>query len=114
MTATLLGRAARLLSPDCPNRALARLVGRKRSTVRSWLSEHRRIPLHYYDVLQKELVQRINLQHAVIEELKQAVWLRERQGPKPLRGFFVVRERDGPGSLPRDARNRLGRPRRVR
>jgi hypothetical protein len=36
------------------------------------------MPLHYYDVLQKELVQRINLQHAVIEELEQAAWLRDR------------------------------------
>jgi hypothetical protein len=27
------------------------------------------------------------------------------------RGFMEVRERDGPGSVPRDARNRRGRPR---
>jgi hypothetical protein len=87
---------------------MARLLGRKRSTVRSWLSERRRMPLHLYSVLQEELVQRIALEHGVVEELKQAVWLRERQGPKPLRGFFVVRERDGPGSTPRDARWRGG------
>jgi hypothetical protein len=28
------------------------------------------------------------------------------------RGFMEIRERDGPGSVPRDGRNRLGRPRR--
>jgi hypothetical protein len=28
------------------------------------------------------------------------------------RGFMEIRERDGPGSEPRDARNRLGRPKR--
>jgi hypothetical protein len=111
MTPTLLRRAAHLLSPDCPNRAIARLLGRKRSTVRSWLSEHRRMPLHFYAVLEAELVQRIALEHGVVEELKQAVWLRERQGPRPLQGFFVVRERDDPGSKSRDARWRGGRQR---
>ena len=30
----------------------------------------------------------------------------------PRRGFMEIRERDGPGSVPRDARNRLGRPKR--
>jgi hypothetical protein len=30
----------------------------------------------------------------------------------PCRGFMEIRERDGPGSVPRDARNRLGRPKR--
>jgi hypothetical protein len=78
--------------------------GRKRSTGRSWLSESRRMPLSLHSHLVDELDERIALQHAVIEQLKQEIWLRERQGPKPLRGLFVVRERDGPGSRPRDAR----------
>ena len=33
--------------------------------------------------------------------------------PPHRRGFMEIRERDGPRSKPRDARNRLGRPRRA-
>jgi hypothetical protein len=29
-------------------------------------------------------------------------------------GFNEIRERDGPGSVPRDGRNRLGRPKRIK
>jgi hypothetical protein len=41
----------------------------------------------------------------------QYIWEHERKAARPLTGFNEVRERDGPGSTPRDARNRLGRPR---
>jgi hypothetical protein len=38
-----------------------------------------------------------------------------REGEPPRhRGFMEIRERDGPGSVPRDGRNRLGRPKRIR
>jgi hypothetical protein len=33
--------------------------------------------------------------------------------PKHRTGFNSIRERDGPGSIPRDGRNRLGRPRKA-
>jgi len=34
-----------------------------------------------------------------------------RDGERPRRrGFMEVRQRDGPGSVPRDGRNRCGRP----
>ena len=88
MTPTLLRRAARLLSPDCPNRALARLVGRKRSTVRSWLSEHRRMPVHLSGILEEELAQRIRSHLAIIQELKQAAWLRGATGAATIAGSF--------------------------
>jgi hypothetical protein len=71
------------------------------------------MPVHLYGMLEEELAQRISLHLAIIQELKQAAWLRERQGPRPLQGFFVVRERDGPGSKPRDARWHGGRPRKY-
>jgi len=32
--------------------------------------------------------------------------------PKRRTGFNEIKERDGPGSTPRDCRNRLGRPKR--
>lgn len=67
------------------------------------------MPLKLYPVLQDALAERIRAHHAAIEDLKQAMWIRGREGPKPLQGFFVVKERDGPGSKPRDARNGRGR-----
>ena len=112
MPATLLRRAARLLSPDSPNRALARLVGRRRSTVRSWLYGHRQMPLKHFPELEAELAGRIPEYYAIIQELKQAAWLRQRQRTTPVRrGFLEVKERDGPGTPLRDARWRGGRPR---
>jgi hypothetical protein len=40
----------------------------------------------------------------------QYIWLHDRKAPRPRTGFNEVRVRDGPGSIPRDGRNRLGRP----
>jgi hypothetical protein len=71
---------------------------------------HRKIPLKHISELEAELAARIPEYHAIIQELKQAAWLRQRQGTTPLRrGFLEVKERDGPGSPPRDARWRGGR-----
>jgi hypothetical protein len=37
---------------------------------------------------------------------------RRKYAPPPVRrGFLEIHESDGPGSVPRDGRNRLGRPR---
>ena len=72
------------------------------------------MPVHLSGILEEELAQRIRSHLAIIQELKQAAWLRERQGPRPLQGLFVVRERDGPGSTPRDARWRGGRRRKYK
>jgi hypothetical protein len=44
----------------------------------------------------------------------QYIWQCERKAARPLTGFNEIRPRDGPGSVPRDGRNRLGRPRRAR
>jgi hypothetical protein len=43
--------------------------------------------------------------------LGQYIWQHDRKAPGPRTGFNEVRVRDGPGSAPRDGRNRLGRPR---
>jgi hypothetical protein len=40
----------------------------------------------------------------------QYIWQHERKAVRPLTGFNEIRPRDGPGSTPRDGRNRLGRP----
>jgi hypothetical protein len=74
------------------------------------MSGRRQMPLRHFSELEAEPAARIREQHAVIEELKHALWLRQRQGTTPVRrGFLEVNERDGPGSPPRDARWRGGR-----
>jgi hypothetical protein len=45
------------------------------------------------------------------ELLNQYIREQERKAARRLTGFNEVRLRDGPGSEPRDGRNRLGRPR---
>jgi hypothetical protein len=46
--------------------------------------------------------------------LDQYIWLHERKAARPRNGFNEIRPRDGPGSTPRDGRNRLGRPKKAR
>jgi hypothetical protein len=42
--------------------------------------------------------------------LDQYIWTHDRKAARPRTGFNEIRQRDGPGSTPRDGRNRLGRP----
>jgi len=111
MTANLFHLAGKLFSPRAPNVELARVVGRPKSTVRAWISGRRRPPIEIYELLQKELAERIRTHHALLEEFKQSEWRRQRE-PKPLRrrGFLEVKVRE-PGGQPRDARWRGGRSR---
>jgi hypothetical protein len=46
---------------------------------------------------------------SIAGELEEYV-AKRRAEPRRPRGFQVVRKRDGPGSIPRDGRNRRGRP----
>ena len=72
------------------------------------MSGHRNAPdevLRHLLELIDECMRGLN---AVAESLKYELWWRERQ-PKRRRGFCEVRERDGTGSAPRDARWRGGR-----
>jgi hypothetical protein len=67
------------------------------------------MPLKHFPELEAELAARIPEHYAIIQELKQVAWLRQRQRTTPVRrGFLEVKERDGPGSPPRDARWRGG------
>jgi hypothetical protein len=78
--------------------------------VRSWRQGDRRPPKHVLERVRLMLQARA----AECNELwrEYGVEIARREGEHfHRRGFMEVRERDGPGSVPRDARNRRGRPR---
>jgi hypothetical protein len=50
--------------------------------------------------------------YALCGEFDREIARRDGEPPR-RRGFMEVRERDGPGSIPRDGRNRRGRPRKC-
>jgi hypothetical protein len=106
---TIIRRAARLLSVDAPNAALARVAGCPKATARAWISGRRRPPISLFGRLEEEFRQRITTQLATIAEMKHVVWLRGREPQPPLRGFFAIDPLTG-----RDKRNRLGRPKRTK
>jgi len=110
--AHLLDRAARALFAGAPSALLAASCGqRAKSTVRSWRQGHRRPPL----VVLKHLRQLVQERAAECNELWRDIGFeidRRKYAPPPVRrGFLEIHESDGPGSVPRDGRNRLGRPR---
>jgi len=112
--AGLLDRAARLLFAGAPSALLADSCGGRwaKSTVRSWRQGHRRAPVsvlkHLHHMLQVHSAESNELWTLFGNEIAR----REYPPPTAPRGFMEIRERDGPGSKPRDGRNRRGRPRR--
>ncbi|HZR62654.1 MAG TPA: hypothetical protein VFA80_17045 [Xanthobacteraceae bacterium] len=119
MSASVIRRAAIVLNPDRPIMVLAGLARSRpstskrgrRSTAKSWATGHRRAPIAALKVLLDLLKDRRNTLYQLIPELEYVITLREREPPRRT-GFNEIRERDGPGSMPRDGRNRNGRPRR--
>jgi len=115
--ADLINRAARALFTGAPNALLARScdVFVAKATARSWRQGHRRAPI---PVL-KKLLLLLRLRCVECNELLRdfGIEIARREGEPPSKrrgpGFMEIRERDGPGSIPRDGRNRLGRPKRV-
>jgi hypothetical protein len=113
--AYLIDRAARALFAGAPSALFASTCGRRvaKSTVRSWRQGHRRAPL----IVLKYIHHLLQVRGAECNELWRDIGCeidRRQYAPPPRpRGFMEIRERDGPGSVPRDGRNRLGRPRRT-
>jgi hypothetical protein len=107
MSQTLIRDLARMLSPDRPIMLLARLAGCQRPTVKAWATGHRRPPIYILAMLREVMRDRPT---GLEPELDYEIRKREHE-PKHRTGFNQVRERDGPGSVPRDGRNRRGRPR---
>ena len=123
----LIYRIAAAFDPGRPVHWLADFAGVARSTAKTWAygSKHYaygncRPPI----CLLKELRDFLKSAWPTHTEpkllielhslLKQYIWVRQREPIKPRKGFMEIRERDGPGSIPRDGRNRLGRPKRGR
>jgi hypothetical protein len=110
MSDTVIRRAACCLNPDRPIRTLARLAHGRRSTAKAWATGHRRPSIYKLKILRDLLKDRQASLLQLIPELDLMIMKREIE-PTHRTGFNEIRERDGPGSVPRDGRNRLGRPR---
>ena len=110
--AGLIDRAARTLFAGAPTSLLARSCGVlvAKATARDWRRDRRRAPKPVLKRL-RELAQIRAAECGVLcRDLDNAIARREGEFI-PRRGFMEVRERDGPGSVPRDARWRGGRRR---
>jgi len=111
--AHLLDGAAQALFAGAPNALLARACSVPKETARSWRQGHRRAPLSVLRQLHLMLQARAAECNSLWREF--GIEIARRQGEPPhRRGFMEIRERDGPGSVPRDARNRSGRPKQNR
>jgi hypothetical protein len=110
--ADLINRAARALFTGAPSALLARscdvLVAK--ATARSWRQGHRRAPVRVLKQLHLMLQARCVECNELLRDFGIEIARREGE-PLRRRGFMEIRERDGPGSVPRDGRNRLGRRR---
>ena len=109
--AGLLDRAARALFAGAPTSLLARFSGAAKATARDWRKDRRRPPKPVLKRLREEAQRRAAECCEICRDLDNAIARRDVEFI-PRRGFMEIRERDGPGSVPRDARNRLGRPKR--
>jgi hypothetical protein len=100
---TVIRRAAILLYRAAPNAGMAVMFKRPRSTVKSWITGRRRPPVHILRELQSSL-RRLGADALTLAaEIDHIANQRENE-PIRRQGFFVVRERDGVGTVPRDAR----------
>jgi hypothetical protein len=116
--ADLINGAARLLFAGAPTALLRREldVFVAKATVRSWRQGHRRAPLHTLMSLRRMLQTRAAECFSLCRDFDLEIARREGEPPWKRRGpgFMEIRERDGPGSVPRDGRNRRGRPKKTR
>lgn len=110
MSDTVIRAAARALNPDRPIKMLAGLRRNPRSTAKSWATGRRRPPLFILRLVRDLLKDRQRDTFDLIAKLDFIIVQRERE-PRWRTGFNEIRQRDGPGSMPRDGRNRRGRPR---
>jgi hypothetical protein len=83
------------------------------ATVQGWRAERSRMPAHDAEMLARYIRSRAEAGIALAHALDDYAAKRRAVGRR-ARGFEVVRERDGPGSPPRDARWRGGRRRPLR
>jgi hypothetical protein len=109
MSDTVIRRAALVLNPSKPIVTLARLARGRRSTAKGWATGRRRPSVDKLKILRSLLKDRLNTLLQLMPELDLLIMRREAE-PRRRTGFNEIRVRE-PGGMPRDARNRLGRPR---
>jgi hypothetical protein len=116
--ADLINRAAQALFAGAPGALLARECGVRaaKASAHSWRRGHRRAPLSVLKTLRRRLQARGAECFSLCREFDLEIARREGEPPSKRRGpgFMEIRERDGPGSIPRDGRNRRGRPKRIK
>src|SRR6516225_940140 len=99
--ACLLDRAVRALFSGAPSALLAAEMSVPKATARSW-RRHRRAPMPVYRRSHRLLQERAAECYDLWRLL--GIEIAKREGEPPhRRGFMEIRERDGPGSVPRDA-----------
>lgn len=80
------------------------------TTLHEWMVAGRSaLPVVMAERLAAIFRSRIEGDTALLHQLEAYIKLRQAQ-PKRLRGFLEVKERDGPGSVPRNASGRGARP----
>ena len=109
--ATLAFRIGQFLGHGRHAAALGEILGRPISTARSWTNGRRKMPAYMAKLLAERLRAHAAVANALADDADYYA-LREERKPRLARGWQVIRERDGPGPPPRDARWRHGRPRR--
>jgi hypothetical protein len=80
------------------------------ATIQGWRADRSRLPADDAEMLARFIRPRAENGLALAKALEEYA-AKRRAEPRRARGFEVVRARDGPGSPPRDGRNRRGRPR---
>jgi len=102
-----LRAAAETLWPERCAAGMAAHLGRPKATTRCWLAGRRRPPIGVLSAVCAELQRRAEVAMSVRAFLREEALRRERE-PRRLSGWADIRERDGPGSAPRDGRWRGG------
>ena len=102
----LLDRAAGLLWPDAPSARLAGITRRPKSTARSWRSGSPQSASRVLTLVRTELQSRGSEIFSLIREFDIEIARREGEPPRQRPRVHGNSERDGPGSVPRDGRNR--------
>jgi hypothetical protein len=107
--ARLIFRAAQALFLGAPNALLAGACGVPKATARSWRQGRRRPPKHVLERVRLMLQARAAQCNELWRQFGIEITRREGE-PRRLTGFNEIRVPER-GGVPRDGRNRLGRPR---
>ena len=106
---TAFTQALRHLWGNRRTAGLAVQTGRSAPTCRTWINGTRTVPVDVLDELVSFLRRHSAVSLALADSLEREADKARVRRRKPT-GFMIIRDRDGTG-IPRDGRNRRGRPR---